>query len=66
MNIKHSRRDKIFVLSPGEFVDNTRYMEHSSMKSRYELFELLTTNLKKLGLWDKVHYIKDIMKLFNN
>lgn len=58
---KNSRWDKIFLLQPyGNFVDdNSRYMEHSSMKSRWELYNLLCDNLKKLGLWDKVTILNE-------
>lgn len=48
--------DKIFLLAPkGMFVDDhTRFMNHSGMKERKELFEILCELIKKNGLWDKV------------
>lgn len=50
------RWDKIFLLAPhGVFVDDhTRYMAHSGMKERQELFEILCRNIKESGNWDKV------------
>ena len=51
-----SRWDKIFLLAPhGVFVDDhERYMAHSGMKERQELFEILCENIKRSGNWDKV------------
>lgn len=56
---KKSRWDKVFLLPPhGKFVDDmTRYMEHSDMDSRIELYEILCENLKKHDLWDKVEIL---------
>lgn len=53
---RKSKWDKIFLLAPhGAFVDDhTRFMNHSGMEERCELFELLVKNLKEAGLWDKV------------
>ena len=53
---RKSRWDKIFLLPPrGKFVDdNSRFMNHSEMKERWELYALLERNLKEAGLWDKV------------
>lgn len=53
---RKSRWDKIFLLAPhGVFVDDhERYMAHSGMKERQELFEILCNNLKSSGNWDKV------------
>lgn len=53
---RKSRWDKIFLLAPhGVFVDDhERYMAHSGMKERTELFEILCNNLKASGNWDKV------------
>ena len=53
---RKSRWDKIFVIGPrGKFVDDhTRYMAHSGMKERHELFEILKRNIKDSGNWDKV------------
>lgn len=53
---RKSRWDKIFLVAPhGVFVDDhTRFMNHSEMKSRQELFNLLCDNIKKSGDWDKV------------
>jgi NadR type nicotinamide-nucleotide adenylyltransferase len=50
------RWDKIFLLAPhGVFVDDhERYMAHSGMKERKELFEILCKNIKDSGNWDKV------------
>lgn len=50
------RWDKIFLLAPkGVFVDDhTRYMAHSGMKERQELFNILCDNIKTSGNWDKV------------
>lgn len=50
------RWDKIFLIAPhGVFVDDhERYMAHSGMKERKELFEILVKNLKESGNWDKV------------
>ena len=50
------RWDKIFLIAPhGVFVDDhERYMAHSGMKERMELYEILVKNLKKSGNWDKV------------
>lgn len=54
--ISKSKWDKIFLLSPyGKFIDdNSRYMEHSSINSRNELFDILCNDIKYHGLWDKV------------
>lgn len=48
--------DKIYLLCPkGVFVDDhERFMAHSGMKERLELFEILCNNIKKSGNWDKV------------
>lgn len=53
---RKSRWDKIFLLAPhGEFVDDhERYMAHSGMKEREELFDILCENIKRSGDWDKV------------
>lgn len=50
------RWDKIFVLVPhGIFVDDhERYMAHSGMKERQELYELLEADLIRSDNWDKV------------
>ena len=50
------RWDKIFLVAPrGVFVDDhTRYMAHSGMNERQELFNILCDNLKASGNWDKV------------
>lgn len=51
-----SRWDKIFLVAPhGVFVDDhTRYMAHSGMKERKELYDILCNNIKDSGNWDKV------------
>ena len=48
--------DKIFLLAPhGVYVDDhERFMAHSGMKERQELFEILCENLKNSGNWEKV------------
>ena len=48
--------DKIYLLCPkGVFVDDhERFMAHSGMKERLELFEILCNNIKRSGNWDKV------------
>ena len=53
---RKSRWDKIFLLAPhGVFVDDhERYMAHSGMTERQELFEILCNNIKSSGNWDKV------------
>ena len=53
---RKSRWDKIFLIGPrGKFVDDhERFMAHSGMKEREELFELLCRNIKESGNWDKV------------
>ena len=53
---RKSRWDKIYLLCPkGTFVDDhERFMNHSGMKERQELFELLCRNIKAAGDWDKV------------
>ena len=50
------RWDKIFLVAPrGIFVDDhTRYMAHSGMNERQELFNILCDNIKASGNWDKV------------
>lgn len=50
------RWDKIFLVAPhGVYVDDhERFMAHSGMKERQELFEILCENLKRSGNWDKV------------
>lgn len=51
--------DKIFLVCPhGKFVDDhTRYMGHSGMEERKELFYILCRNFKRAGLWEKVSII---------
>lgn len=53
---RKSRWDKIFLLAPhGVFVDDhERFMAHSGMKERQELYEILCNNIKVSGNWDKV------------
>lgn len=57
---RKSRWDKIFLLGPrGTFVDDhERYMAHSGMKERQELYEILCENIKRTGNWDKVVELK--------
>lgn len=51
-----TRWDKIFLVAPhGIFVDDhSRYMGHSDMKERRELFDILCEDIKRAGDWDKV------------
>lgn len=53
---RKSRWDKIFVLAPnGVFVDDhERFMAHSGMNERKELFDILMKNLERSGNMDKV------------
>ena len=55
------RWDKIFVLAPhGVYVDDhERYMAHSGMNERQELFNILCRNLKESGNWDKVVILQE-------
>jgi hypothetical protein len=48
--------DKIYLLCPhGAFVDDhERYMAHSGMQERQELFDILCKNIKASGNWNKV------------
>lgn len=50
------RWDKIFLLAPhGVYVDDhERFMAHSGMKERLQLFDILCNNIKTSGNWDKV------------
>lgn len=54
--IEKSRWDKIFLLAPkGVFVDDhTRFMAHSGMNERKELYYILCSLIHENGLWDKV------------
>lgn len=51
-----SRWDVIFLLGPkGKFVDDhERYMAHSGMTEREELYSILCDEIKQSGNWDKV------------
>lgn len=53
---KKCRWDKIYVLCPkGKFVDDhQRYMGHSEMEERKELYEILMKNIEASGNKDKV------------
>jgi len=53
---KKSRWDKIFCVVPhGVFVDDgVRFMNHSGLEERKELFEILKQSLIDVGDWDKV------------
>ena len=57
---RKSRWDKIFLVAPhGKFVDDhERFMAHSGMKEREELFELLCRNIKESGNWEKVTILR--------
>lgn len=50
------RWDKIYLLCPhGIFVDDhERYMAHSGMEEREQLFKILCDNIEASGNWDKV------------
>ena len=70
---RKSRWDKIYLLCPkGKFVDDhTRYMAHSGMQERQELFDILCKNIKECGLWDKVTilnygYYGNFVKIVND
>lgn len=56
-----SRWDKIFLIAPhGVFVDDhSRYMGHSEMNERQKLFDILCTDIKRAGNWDKVTILTD-------
>ena len=67
---RKSRWDKIFLVAPhGVFVDDhERYMAHSGMKERQELYEILCKNIKDSGNWDKVtilagNYYENFMEI---
>lgn len=69
---KKSRWDKIFCVVPhGVFVDDhERFMAHSGMKERQELFEILKQSLIDVGEWDKVtildgDYYQNFMTVVN-
>lgn len=69
---RKSRWDKIFLVVPQhDFVDDhTRYMNHSGMKERSELFEILCNNIKASGNWGKVtilsgDYYENFMAVVN-
>ena len=66
------RWDKIFLLAPhGVYVDDhERYMAHSGMNERQELFNILCENIKRSGNWDKVvilrgTYYENFMTIVN-
>lgn len=54
------RWDKIFLVTPhGKFVDDhSRYMGHSELAVREEMYEILCNNIKRSGNWDKVVVLK--------
>lgn len=58
---RKSRWDKIFLVAPhGVFVDDhSRYMGHSGMDERKELFDILCEDIKRVGDWDKVTILND-------
>ena len=69
---RKSRWDKIFLIAPhGVFVDDhTRYMGHSGMNERKELFDILCEDIKRVGDWDKVtilsgNYYENFMVVAN-
>lgn len=52
---RKSEWNKIFLIAThGVFVDDhERYMKHSSMETRKELYDILCKNIKASGNWDK-------------
>lgn len=58
---KKCRWDKIFLLAPhGVYVDDhERFMAHSGMDERQELFDILCRNIKESGNWDKVVILRE-------
>lgn len=70
---RKSRWDKIFLVAPaGVFVDDhSRFMAHSGMKERQELFDILVQNIKASGNWGKVtilnggNYYENFMTVVN-
>lgn len=67
---RKSRWDKIFCVVPhGVFVDDhSRFMNHSGLKERQELFDILKQSLIDVGDWDKVtildgDYYQNFMKV---
>ena len=69
---RKSRWDKIFLIAPhGVFVDDhSRYMGHSDLKERQELFDILCEDIKRTGNWDKVmilngDYYENFMTVVN-
>lgn len=58
--IRKSEWNKIFLIAPhGVFVDDhERYMKHSDMTSRNELYEILCNNIKASGDWDKTTVLR--------
>lgn len=69
---RKSRWDKIFCVVPhGVFVDDhSRFMAHSGMKERQELFDILKQSLIDVGDWDKVtildgNYYQNFMTVVN-
>ena len=69
---RKSRWDKIFLIAPhGVFVDDhTRYMGHSEMEERQQLFDILCEAVRRTGNWDKVtilngNYYENFMTVVN-
>lgn len=69
---RKSRWDKIFCVVPhGVFVDDhSRFMNHSGMRERQELFDILKQSLIDVGDWDKVtildgDYYQNFMTVVN-
>jgi NadR type nicotinamide-nucleotide adenylyltransferase len=69
---RKSRWDKIFLIAPhGVFVDDhTRYMGHSEIEERRQLFDILCEAVKRTGNWDKVtilsgNYYENFMAVVN-
>lgn len=77
---RKSRWDKIYLLCPhGTFVDDhERFMNHSGMKERNELFDILCREIQASGNWDKVtildggywnnfkQIVKDVKEIIEN
>lgn len=56
---RKARWNKIFLIAPhGVFVDDhSRYMGHSDMEERRNLFNILCEDIKRTGDWDKVEIL---------
>lgn len=66
------RWNKIYLIKPhNKFVeDGVRYMKHSTLEIRNEMYEILCGYLKEAGLWDKVvilngNYYENFIEIVN-